>query len=343
MRHELFIAQDGGVMTTDADTPLALVGASDSARTARAALADACARRGPVLLIAEAGCRAEDVVEALHSRTRAGRPLVWVDCGASDPADIDVRLFGAVAPRAGAHDLETIGSDAAILDASDGTLVLDNIDGLPASSQRRLARVLRDGEVRVPGAALPCVAGFRLVGATARDLDEEANEGRFREDLLRRFAARITVPPLRQRSQDIPEIVERLARDAGREAMTFTSAAINVLAALPWTRNVDELGAVLGRILAGMATAVPDAVRQEDVLLNLPIPGGFARPDLTASLREARRRFEREYIAAVLERHQWRMSDAARTLGIERANLYRKTRQLGIARATRGELAAVTR
>jgi DNA-binding NtrC family response regulator len=79
-------------------------------------------------------------------------------------------------------------------------------------------------------------------------------------------------------------------------------------------------------------------VTQEDVLAHVPIDGAFSRRDLTASLREARRRFERDYIAAVLERHQWRMSEAARALGIERANLYRKTRQLGIARVPRAEV-----
>ena len=79
-------------------------------------------------------------------------------------------------------------------------------------------------------------------------------------------------------------------------------------------------------------------VTQEDVLAHVPIEGAFTRWDLTAGLREARRRFERDYIAAVLERHQWRMSDAARALGIERANLYRKTRQLGIARVASAEL-----
>jgi DNA-binding NtrC family response regulator len=77
--------------------------------------------------------------------------------------------------------------------------------------------------------------------------------------------------------------------------------------------------------------------------MHLPIQATFARPDLTASLREARRRFERDYIAAVLERHRWRMSEAARTLGIERANLYRKTRQLGITRGSRGDVPVASR
>ncbi|MEO8076525.1 MAG: helix-turn-helix domain-containing protein, partial [Acidobacteriota bacterium] len=96
----------------------------------------------------------------------------------------------------------------------------------------------------------------------------------------------------------------------------------------PWAENFDELAGVLE---AALAAAGP-IVTQEDVLAHVPIEGAFARLDLTASLREAKRRFERDYIAAVLDHHRWRMIDAARTLGIERANLYRKTRQLGIVR-----------
>jgi transcriptional regulator of acetoin/glycerol metabolism len=95
-----------------------------------------------------------------------------------------------------------------------------------------------------------------------------------------------------------------------------------VLAAFPWPGNVVE------RVLRDVPG---DVVRQEDILPTVSVEGLAGRTPL-GSLREARRRFEREYIAAVLEQHQWKMSDAARTLGIERANLYRKTRQLGITR-----------
>ena len=91
---------------------------------------------------------------------------------------------------------------------------------------------------------------------------------------------------------------------------------------------------MLGKVLAGAGAIIT----QEDVLAQVPIDGAFTRWDLTAGLREARRRFERDYIAAVLDHHQWRMSDAARALGLERANLYRKTRQLGIARIPRAEV-----
>jgi transcriptional regulator of acetoin/glycerol metabolism len=109
---------------------------------------------------------------------------------------------------------------------------------------------------------------------------------------------------------------------------------MTVLAALPWAGNIDEVDTLLQKVLKTAGASVT----QEDVLAHVPMDGQFSRVDLTASLRDARRRFERDYIAAVLERHQWRMSEAARALGIERANLYRKTRQLGIVRAPRVEV-----
>jgi two-component system nitrogen regulation response regulator NtrX len=192
--------------------------------------------------------------------------------------------------------------------------------------------VLRDGEARLSGrhARLP----LRLVASSTRDLDADVRDGRFRQDLLRRLAAcRIAVPPLRHRASDIAAIVEQLSAVSGAPR-SFTQPAITVLSALPWTGNLDELAAVLERALQSAGPIVT----QEDVLAHLPIDGPFLRFDLTASLRDARRRFERDYIAAVLERHQWRMSEAARALGIERANLYRKTRQLGIIRVPRADV-----
>jgi two-component system nitrogen regulation response regulator NtrX len=110
-----------------------------------------------------------------------------------------------------------------------------------------------------------------------------------------------------------------------------------VLSAPAWPGNLDELRVVLERVLRA---APAGSIRQEDVLAHLPMDGAFARIAPEISLREARRQFEREYISSVLERHRWRMSEAARTLGIERANLYRKTRQLGIMRRAGAPIAS---
>jgi two-component system, NtrC family, nitrogen regulation response regulator NtrX len=314
--------------------PLPLVGGSDVAGRARHALQVAAARRTPVLLLAETGCRPHTVVDCLHALTRPGGPVVVLDCGATEPAEIDERLFGAPRRSAVPGDLESLGRGSAIVTAASGTLYLENVDELPASAQRRLARLLRDGEARIASRPHSVALPFRLVASTTRDIETEVRDGRFRADLLRRFdACRITIPPLRQRPGDLASIIERALHELDGRSRKFTQPAITVLAALPWGQNFDELVSVLTRVVAGPGAIVT----QEDVLAHVPMEGAFARRDLTASLREARRRFERDYIAAVLERHQWRMSDAARALGIERANLYRKTRQLGIARVAKAE------
>lgn len=317
------------------ETPLPLVGDSEAAARARAALALAAPRRTPVLLVAELGCRPQDLLHTLRLRGPRRTAVVTIDIRAAEPAEIDERLFGAPTRRAVAPDLESLGRGSALVEAGSGTVFLDNIDELPASAQRRLARLLRDGEARVAPRHQSVGLSFRLVAATSHDLETHVTEGRFRADLLRRVGAcRITIPPLRQRPGDVPAIVERLVREAGEAPRTFTQPALTMLAALPWAHNIDELAAVLGKVLAGAGRIVT----QEDVLAHAPIDGALTRWDLTAGLREARRRFERDYIAAVLDRHQWRMSDAARALGLERANLYRKTRQLGIARIPRAEV-----
>jgi DNA-binding NtrC family response regulator len=321
---------------TDGELPAPLVGVSDRARSARDEAERAVTRSTPVLVVAEPGCRAAEVAAWLHAGSRRGHPLVAVDCAEHEPADLERRLFGSPARTPMPSDLETLAADAALLAAGKGTLFLENVEELPSAAQRRLARALRDGEVRVPGGRAPVTVGCRIVAAATRELDGEVRDGRFRQDLSRRLSGcRITIPPLRQRPADFAAIVERLLAGADRSRRSFTQPAVTVLAALPWPRNFDELAGVLAKVLA----ASGPVIRQEDVLTHLPIDGAFARPDLTTSLREARRRFERDYIAAVLEHHQWRMRDAARSLGIERANLYRKTRQLGIKRSTRQELA----
>ena len=165
----------------------------------------------------------------------------------------------------------------------------------------------------------PAALDVRVIASTNNRLDPG-----LREDLLRRLPVVVDLPSLRQRRGDVPAIAEAMlaARDQKRR---FTPAALTVLAALPWRRNTSELSGLIARLTApGTATLI----RQEDVLGEVQLDRSPARP--TGNLREARRAFEREFIAAVLRDHAWQMRDAARALGIERANLYRKARQLGI-------------
>lgn len=313
--------------------PAALAGDSAPVRRARAALELPGA--GPLLILAEDGLEAVAVARYVHERTRAGQPFLHVDCADPDVARLHAAVFGERTRGAG-HELESLGPGSVLVAARRGTVFLDNISDLPAAIQRGLARLLRDGEARVGGRDRVRVTA-RVVASAPPSLHADARDGRFRADLLRRFGALpAIVPPLRERADDLRVIVHRVASDiaaaAGRPAPAFTQAALTVLAAMPWPGNLDELRTTLQRVLRDAA----GTVRQEDLLHLLPLapPQGIAaRVGPSVTLREARRRFEREYIAAVLEQHDWRMSDAARTLGIERANLYRKTRQLGIVRA----------
>lgn len=313
-------------------TPLPLVGRSTATRQAAASFTSAIPRRAAVLIEAEAGCRADLVAEALHAQSRGIHPFVAVDCRGDDPLAIEERLFGVVTGEDDVQDLERATDRAAIVESAGGTLFLKDIDELPAAAQRRLGRVLRDGEARLPGRTVRTT--FRLVAATARDLEHEMRHGRFRDDLQRRLTrCRIPIAPLRRRPEDIPEILHALSISSpnGSRPARFTRPALAVLASMPWPGNIEELS----DFIDGLSRQDGREYTAEAVLAHVSLQGHFGRIDLTASLREARRQFEREYIAAVLERHRWSMSEAARTLGIERANLYRKTRQLGITRGSR--------
>ena len=310
--------------------PATLAGDSPAVRRVRAALEGATA--GPILILADEGLEPDSAARYVHAHSRPGQPFVAIDCAHGEPDRLELELLGGRPRPAG--DLETLGTGAALLTARRGTVFLEHFSDLPAVVQRRLARVLRDGEVRTSARDRVRVIA-RVIASASPTLAADARDGRFRADLWRRFAAQqVTLPPLRTRPEDLAVIVQRLADEisaaAGRSAPTFTQPALTVLAAFQWPANIVELRGALERILREAPGAM---VRQEDILPTLPVEGIAGRTPLV-SLREARRRFEREYIAAVLEQHQWRMSEAARTLGIERANLYRKTRQLGISRAS---------
>lgn len=312
--------------------PPELMGHSALVRRARELVRSAADPAARVLIVAEPGLNAGLVARTIHELgSPPVAPLVEVDC-AGPAGPLEAALLGPAHRRGRRSELlERIASDSMLAAARGGTLVLANVSDLPASAQERLARIARDGEVRSAGGVVPL--GLRLIASCGPSIDTEVEEGAFREDLYRRMSVvRIDVPPLRLRPEDIAAIARHLAVSNGPAtgpSLRFTSAALGFLSALPWEGNLRELGEVIAR-LAARAPAPP--VRVEDILglvrLDRPLV-----PSRLGSLREARRQFEREYIAAVLRRHGWRMGEAARALGIQRTNLYRKARQLKIARA----------
>ena len=297
----------------------------------------AAAVDGGVLFTAEAGTAVDSVARELHARSRqAAASYVIVECASGDAARLDRVLFGVTADD-GPADLEIVSSDSRIAAARGGTLFLQDVAELPAGPQARLARIARDGEVRIDRVPVP--TAFRLVASASPGIDSDVHAHRFRADLYRRLSSvRIDVPPLRERPEDVPAIVARVVEDIcadrGLAPRTLTHAAMALLSALTWPGNLAELHGVIERVIADTDE---DAIHVEHVLPALQLHRAPAPFVPAGNLREARLRFERDYIAAVLQHHEWRMADAAHTLGIQRPNLYRKARQLGIPLARMSE------
>jgi len=285
---------------------------------------------GAALITAEAGVGVEAVARELHQRGRApAAPYVAVHCDAADPVSVDRLLFGQPAGGA-ATDLESVSADSSVAAARGGTLYLHGITELRASAQAQLARIARDGEVRIDGA--PVATALRFVASAPPGIDADVHAHRFRGDLYRRLSAvRIDLPPLRDRPDDVPALAVRVLEEscaaAGRPLRGFTQAALALFGALTWPGNLAELRAAIERVVADGGD---DVIQIEHILPVLQLHRARSPFVPSGSLREARQRFERDYIASVLQHHDWRMAPAAQALGIQRPNLYRKARQLGI-------------
>ncbi len=293
-------------------TLVELIGGSAAAERARDVCRRAAASLDPLLIVAEPGLDVRAVACAIHQASaRSREAFLGVDCALPDAAALERQILCA-APRG-------------------GTLVLAGIDELPAPLQARLARVLHDGQIDVDASGDGVAFDVRIIACLTGDPDDAIQSGALRRDLHARFGLRLDVPPLRQRSADIPMLVGCLVGDAAGSAGVpvprFSREALTLLAALPWRRNFDELRDVLDVLVRA---AVGGAVRLEDVLDHVALEPVVWSRGGAANLREARLSFERHYIARVLSRHRGHMEDAARSLGIQRTNLYRKVRQLGI-------------
>jgi two-component system nitrogen regulation response regulator NtrX len=261
-----------------------------------------------------------------------------VNCAAIPEDLIESELFGhvrgaftgAVSDRRGKFEL-----------ADGGTIFLDEIGDMSLKTQAKVLRVLQEQVVEPVGGTARVRVDTRVLAATNKDLTGEIKEGRFREDLYFRLnVIPIFVPPLRDRQEDIPLLADHFmrlfAREYGRRLKSIDDSASRLLAQYSWPGNVRELRNVIERLII----MVPGEVITAQDLAFL---GGGARPEPAAAtaetqmLHDARDAFERDYILKTLARQQGNISRTAEVLGIERSNLYRKMRSLGIMPARAGE------
>ncbi|HEU0034284.1 MAG TPA: sigma 54-interacting transcriptional regulator [Kofleriaceae bacterium] len=304
-----------------------LVGVSAVMRRAMALLAKAAATDVTLLLDGETGTGKGRAAEAVHrASTRANAPFVVVDCSAIPANLLESELFGhEKGAFTSAHE-RRIG---AFEEASGGTLFLDEIGEIPIELQPKLLRALENREVRRVGANRFMPVDLRVIAATNRDLRAEVNVNRFRSDLYYRLAvARITLPALRERREDIPALVDELLHQLrvppATAARLKRGEVVHRLQQREWPGNVRELRNYLERSVAfADDDLVPEPIAPEPA----PAPGEVV--PYTTAKKHAQDAFERAYLADLLQRFD-RVSQAAAAAGVDRVYLYRLLRRHGM-------------
>lgn len=289
-----------------------------------------------VLITGENGTGKELVARGIHrGSTRAKKPFVEVNCAAIPSELIESELFGhmkgsftgAVSDRAGKFE-----------QADGGTLFLDEIGDMSQSAQAKVLRVLQDGVVTRIGGTKPVQVDVRVLAATNKDLEEEIKENRFREDLFYRLnVVPITVPPLRERREDIPSLVVHFlqtfaARD-GLPARGISEEALKRLSELDWAGNVRELRNTVERLVILASAATIQASDIERLVGRRSVePAGLGNLIDCTTFEEFKQAAERAFLLAKLRAFDWNVSETARALDMPRSNLYKKIERYALSR-----------
>jgi DNA-binding NtrC family response regulator len=306
-----------------------LVGASRAMREVFDLLKKVAPTRTTVLLTGESGTGKEVVARAIHQFSEvANRIFLPVNCAAIPESLLESQLFGHVR---GSFTGAVTSQEGLFSRARGGTIFLDEIGDLPFGLQSKLLRAIEAKEILPVGATQPVTVEVRIIAASNRDLGRMVEEGKFREDLYYRLnVVNITLPPLRDRRDDIPSLVEYLVRRHNREMKRaykgVDNATLKLLLSQPWKGNVRELDNVIehAMILGDgewiRVADLPHALRESDEPL----------PPVGDELREALRAYERIHIESVLRRTNNDKRRAADLLGLSLSSLYRKLNELGI-------------
>jgi two-component system nitrogen regulation response regulator NtrX len=308
-----------------------IIGESVPMKALRQQLALMSGTNGRVLIYGESGTGKELVAHAIHAMSpRASEPFVEVNCAAIPEELIESELFGHTKGSfTSAHE----GKIGKFQKADGGTLFLDEVGDMSLRTQSKVLRALEEQRFEPVGAAESMQVDVRVVAATNKVLEQEIERGNFREDLFYRLnVIPFHVPPLRDRAQDIPLLadyfLQEFTRAYGRKPKELTAEAYRLLQEHHWPGNVRELRNLIERIVILNPQVRVDA---RHVPLNMPKRTLADRPvDRFGSLQELREAVEREYILKKLEEANGNVTRTAELLGLERSNLYRKMKTLGI-------------
>ena len=280
-----------------------------------------------VLIMGESGSGKELVARLLHENSKsAGKPFIEVNCAAIPQELIESELFGhekgsftgAFESKKGKFEL-----------ADNGTLFLDEVGDMSPSAQSKVLRIIETQEFQRVGGSKNIKVDVRIIAATNKDLNEEVKKGIFREDLLYRLnVIPIVVPPLRERKEDIPLLVEHFlesfAVEYGKKPKKIAPEALKMLEAHAWPGNIRELRNVIERLVIMTPS---DVITSKNLVIAEP-----TRQDYLSykTLREARDAFEKDFITKRLEENNWNISKTAEILQVERSNLHKKIKAYDI-------------
>ncbi|MCA9411180.1 MAG: sigma-54-dependent Fis family transcriptional regulator [Candidatus Omnitrophica bacterium] len=313
--------------------PGQLVGASHAMQQIGKAIAQVADTDATVLITGESGTGKELVARAIHlNSSRAQRAMVAVNCGAFPRELIESELFGH---EKGAFTSANTAKVGLIEKANQSTLFLDELGELPLELQVKLLRVLESGEVRRVGAVTPRKVDVRIIGATNRDLRKEQEEGRFREDLYYRLSTfPIEIPPLRERKDDIPLLIDHFlglcSRKMNRSLGGISKDAMETLQNFRWPGNVRELQNLLERLVI---TKTGQYIEKEDLPREILDPASWAEGEEIAEqlpYKQAKAVFEKRYFKALLKAHDYNVTSSALFAGLSRRHLQEKLREFKI-------------
>src|SRR6266568_1929452 len=303
-----------------------LVGNSAGMRDLREQIERAAPTKATVLIEGESGTGKELVAREIHRRSsRAQMLFVQVNCAAIPEELIESELFGH---EKGSFTGAVRKQTGKFVAADNGTIFLDEVGDMSLRTQAKVLRVLEAGEVESVGAARVRRVNVRVIAATNRDLTESIKEGRFREDLYFRLnVVPIRTPPLRERTDDIPELVEHFTRLFSerdhRRPRRFAGSAMGLLKARAWAGNVRELKNLVERVLI---MADSDPIEAKDLPPEARVsPTEISERGLTlATLSEFKEYAEREFLVTKLRENGWNISRTAEMIRTPRSNLYKK-------------------
>jgi len=285
-----------------------------------------------VLIYGESGTGKELVARAIHSNSlRAKENFVQVNCAAIPEELIESELFGH---EKGAFTGATEKKLGKFEQADGGTIFLDEIGDMSLRTQSKVLRVLEEGEVQKVGSSKINRVDVRIVAATNKDLKKEIKEGNFREDLFFRLnVVPLQSPPLREKKEDIPILVEYFLKNYAEEnnfkVKKFSKGAIDAMMKFPWKGNIRELKNIVERLII---MTEENVIEQKDLPEQVRGEVQVYLPDTktTKTLKEFRELAEKDFILAKLEENDWNISQTAREIDTPRSNLYKKLEQYGI-------------